>query len=145
MQIRRWLMKKKYMLLLVGLALLSFGCSNPFTPAGHEGFVFENPRMFGKGGFRGVIKGPWNYGASLWRNQAIIIDMRPKTYKEIFKVLAKDDLNVSFRFEAVIRIKKIAFKRLCRTMPGFIGTIDMFRNPFDHLSGTQHKNIQAVS
>ena len=38
-------MKKKYILFLVGLALfialLSYGCSNPFTPAGHEGFVGE--------------------------------------------------------------------------------------------------------
>jgi len=44
-QIWRWIMKKKYILFLVGLALfialLSYGCSNPFTPAGHEGFVGE--------------------------------------------------------------------------------------------------------
>ena len=106
------------MLFLVGLALLGYGCSNPFTPAGHEGFVFENPRIFGKGGFRGVIKGPGNYGASLWRNQAINIDMRPKTYKESFKVLAKDDLNVSFRFEAVIRIKKDSVQKVVQDYAG---------------------------
>ena len=70
-----------------------------------EGFVFENPRVFGKGGFKGVIKGPGNFGASLWRNEVINIDIRPKTYMESFKILAKDDLNVSFRFEAVMRIK----------------------------------------
>jgi len=80
-------MTKKYGMLLVGLVFFglvglvffSYGCSNPFTPAGHEGFVYENPRVFGKGGFRGAIKGPGNYGASLWRNQIINIDMRPQT------------------------------------------------------------------
>jgi len=81
-------MTKKYGMLsvglvflsLVGLIFFSYGWSNPFTPAGHEGFVYENPRVFGKGGFRGAIKGPGNYGASLWRNQIINIDMRPETY-----------------------------------------------------------------
>lgn len=99
-------MRIKWYFCLIGMVLLvGTGCSNPFTPAGHEGFVFENPRFFGKGGFRGAIKGPGNYGASLWRNEVINIDIRPQTYIENFKVLAKDDLNVSFRFEAVIRIK----------------------------------------
>lgn len=99
-------MKVKLAIGLIGLVLVAgSGCSNPFTPAGHEGFVFENPRVFGKGGFRGAIKGPGNYGASLWRNEVINIDIRPQTYIENFKVLAKDDLNVSFRFEAVVRIK----------------------------------------
>jgi hypothetical protein len=67
--------------------------------------VYEDPHIFGKGGFRGVVKGPGNYGASLWRNRAINIDIRPNTHVEIFRILAKDDLNVSFKFEAVIKIK----------------------------------------
>lgn len=91
-------------LLLIGLLLWTAGCSNPSTPAGFEGFVYENPRIFGKGGFRGIIKGPGNYGASPWRNEVINIDIRPQTYVEGFRVLAKDDLNVSFRFQAVIRV-----------------------------------------
>jgi hypothetical protein len=77
-------MAKKNVMILIGLVLLSYGCSNPFTPAGHEGFVYENPRMFGKGGLRGAIKGPGNYGASLWRNEVINLDMRPQTYKRKF-------------------------------------------------------------
>ncbi len=31
--------------------------------------------------------------------------MRPNTYTEQFKILARDDLNVSFRFHAVISLK----------------------------------------
>lgn len=97
--------KLSLFLFIVSILILSSGCSNPSTPAGHEGFVYENPRIFGKGGFRGIVKGPGNYGASLWRNQVINIDIRPRTYVENFKILAKDDLNVSFKFEAVVKIE----------------------------------------
>ncbi len=101
-KIARWL---PFLLLLPFFMIGMSSCTNPHTPAGHEGYVFEDPRVFGKGGFRGAVKGPGNYGVSLWRNRIINIDIRPQTYMENFKVLAKDDLNVSFKFEAVIRIK----------------------------------------
>lgn len=65
--------------LVLGLLVLT-GCSNPYTPAGHEGYVFERPRIFGKGGFRGRVDGPGNYGVSLFRNEVINIDIRPTTY-----------------------------------------------------------------
>ncbi|PIE90308.1 MAG: hypothetical protein CR997_06880 [Acidobacteria bacterium] len=88
----------------VGLSML-VGCTNPSTPAGHEGFVYEKPRVFGKGGYQGSVIGPGNYGVSFWRNRVINIDMRPSTYGEEFRILAKDDLNVSFRFHAVLSIE----------------------------------------
>lgn len=97
-------MRKVWTAALLCLLATCTGCSNPFTPAGHEGYVFESPRIMGKGGFKGVVKGPGNYGASFWRNKVINIDIRPTTYIEKFRILAKDDLNVSFRFEAVIKI-----------------------------------------
>lgn len=89
------------------LSMLVFGftaCSNPHTPTGHEGYVFEDPRLWGNGGFRGQMKGPRNFGLSLWNNNVINIDMRAATYTEEFVVLAKDDLKVSFRVHAVIDI-----------------------------------------
>ncbi len=49
--------------------------SNPQTPAGHEGYVFEQPAIFGKGGYRGSVQGPGNYGISFWRNRVINIDV----------------------------------------------------------------------
>ncbi|RWX47173.1 hypothetical protein VT98_12361, partial [Candidatus Electrothrix communis] len=58
-------------------ALLGIFGTNPNTPAGHEGYVYEQPRMFGKGGFRGDLKGPSNYGISLWRNEVMNVDFRP--------------------------------------------------------------------
>jgi regulator of protease activity HflC (stomatin/prohibitin superfamily) len=91
---------------LVGFfALLGIFGTNPNTPAGHEGYVYEKPRIFGKGGFRGELKGPSNYGISLWRNEVINVDFRPKTYPEDFKILAKDELNISFRFQSIIKVK----------------------------------------
>ena len=95
-----------------------FGCTNPNTPAGHEGFVYEKPRIFGKGGFRGVTKGPGNYGVSLWRNEVINIDLRPNTYAEKFKILAKDDLNVSFRFHAIISLNPGSVKHVVQKYGG---------------------------
>jgi len=138
-------MAKKYVAFLVGLVILSYGCSNPFTPAGHEGFVYENPRVFGKGGFRGAIKGPGNYGASLWRNQIINVDMRPQTYKESFKVLAKDDLNVSFRFEAVIRIKADNVQRVVQDYAGVQWYDRYVQEPFRSFvrNSTQKYTIQT--
>jgi regulator of protease activity HflC (stomatin/prohibitin superfamily) len=92
--------------IFVGIgAIIGFtSTTNPHTPAGHEGYVFESPRIFGKGGFRGIVNGPGNYGVSLWRNNIINIDVRPETYTEHFKILAKDDLNVSFNFHAVLAV-----------------------------------------
>ena len=83
---------------IVIVLMCVYGCSNPNTPAGSEGYVFELPRLIGKGGFRGVVQGPASFGTSLWRNEVINIDIRPNTYTEMFSILAKDDLNVSFRF-----------------------------------------------
>ena len=104
--------------LLPFLAIAMSSCTNPHSPAGHEGYVFEDPRVFGKGGFRGAVKGPANYGVSLWRNRVINVDVRPQTYSEDFKVLAKDDLNVSFRFQAVIRIKPDNIKSVVQDFAG---------------------------
>lgn len=80
-------------------------CTNPSSPAGFEGYVYEQPRLLGKGGFQGTINGPGNFGVSPWRNEIINIDIRPKTYTETFNILAKDDLNISFRFHAVLKVK----------------------------------------
>ena len=80
------------------------GCTNPSTPAGHEGYVRENPRVWGKGGFRGALKGPQNYGVSLWRNEVENVDIRPQTYAETFNILAKDELNIAFRFQTIIKV-----------------------------------------
>ena len=106
------------LLLLATLALLLGGCSNPNTPAGFEGYVFEQPRIFGTGGYRGALKGPSNYGVSLWRNQVINIDTRPSTYTETFQILANDDLNIRFRFHAVMSVKPGSIQEIVESYGG---------------------------
>ena len=86
-------------------ALAALGCSNPYTPPGHEGYVYERPRILGQGGFQGTVSGPGNYGLSVLRNEVVNIDIRPQTYTEAFQILAKDDLNVSFQVHAVLEIE----------------------------------------
>jgi regulator of protease activity HflC (stomatin/prohibitin superfamily) len=88
---------------LAAFSLVATGCTNPHTPAGHEGYVFEDPRVLGEGGFRGAVRGPGNYGVSAFRNRIINIDMRPTTYTEQFAILVKDDLNVAFSVHAVMK------------------------------------------
>ena len=98
-----------YKILLTALPLLGVlaitACTNPHTPAGSEGYVFERPRLFGEGGFQGIIEGPGNFGVSPWRNQAINIDVRPTTFSEPFQILAQDDLNVSFQIHVVLHVQ----------------------------------------
>lgn len=112
---------KKLVLLLIGIGIASIafaGCSNPFTPAGHEGYVYEKPWFLGKGGFKGTITGPGNYGLSVLRNKVINIDTRPNTYKESFKIMTKDDLNISFSFHSVIAVKKNRVKDIVEKYGG---------------------------
>ena len=104
--------KSLWLIILISSTLALTSCTNPHTPAGNEGYVYEKPRIFGKGGFRGVIKGPSNYGVSLWNNKSINIDVRPTTYTENFRILAKDDLNVSFNFHAVLSITPGSIKEV---------------------------------
>jgi regulator of protease activity HflC (stomatin/prohibitin superfamily) len=92
-------------IILLGSCFFFIGCTNPSTPAGNEGYVKENPRVWGKGGFRGPLIGPANYGVSLWRNEVENVDFRPQTYAETFNILAKDELNISFRFQTIIKVK----------------------------------------
>jgi hypothetical protein len=48
-------------LLLVSAGLVAAACSNPYTPPGHEGYVYERPRLIGEGGFQGTVTGTLLY------------------------------------------------------------------------------------
>lgn len=122
--------KYKAILSIILISIILTSCSNPNTPAGHEGYVFEEPRIFGKGGFRGIVKGPGNYGMSFWRNKIINIDIRPSTYNEDLKILAKDDLNVTFHFHAVIGITPGNVKEIVQSFGGEDWYIRYIQKPF---------------
>ncbi|MDY6842679.1 MAG: SPFH domain-containing protein [Thermodesulfobacteriota bacterium] len=141
-------MVKKLFLCTCGIALLiaSLGCTNPYTPAGHEGFVYEKPRFFGKGGFRGTIKGPGNFGVSLWRNEVINIDSRPQNYTENFKILTNDDLNISFRFNAIIAITPGNVQDIVQDYGGVKWYERFLREPFRTIvrDAVQHYSSREV-
>ena len=126
---------------LVLLVFLRMWGTNPNTPAGYEGYVYENPRMFGNGGFRGDLKGPANYGLSLWRNEVTNVDFRPQTYSETFKILAKDELNISFRFQSIIKIENGTIKTV---VEDFAGEAFYKRYIKEPLRAMVRKNVQSL-
>lgn len=134
-------MKKFLVMMLVLFALVFVGCSNPSTPAGHEGYVKENPRIFGNGGFMGSIKGPGNYGLSLFRNEVENVDFRPMTYSETFKILAKDELNISFRFQIILKIKPGSIKEIVEEYAGVKCYLRYIKEP---LRSMVRNNVQNL-
>jgi regulator of protease activity HflC (stomatin/prohibitin superfamily) len=112
---------RKQLYFLIGIICLFTlsGCyTNPNTPEGHEGYVWENPRLFGEGGFQGIVKGPGNYGFSFLKNEVINVDFRPTTHKEDFKILAKDELNVEFSFQFVMKPTEGKIKEIVEKYDG---------------------------
>ncbi len=133
-------MKRIYSIIILATVVIFIGCSNPHTPAGNEGYVKENPRVFGKGGFRAALKGPSNYGTSLWRNVVENVDFRPQTYPERFKILAKDELNVSFNFQTVIKIKPGSIKTVIEDYAGNNFYLRFIKEP---MRAMVRKNVQG--
>ncbi len=134
-------MKKFCLLILLGSLMHLSGCTNPSTPAGHEGYVKENPRIWGKGGFRGALKGPQNYGVSLWRNEVENVDFRPQTYAENFSILTKDELNISFRFQTIINVKSGTVKSVVEEYAGSRFYRRYIKEP---LRAMVRRNVQAL-
>ena len=127
-------------LVLFFICLYMFG-TNPYTPAGNEGYVIESPRMFGNGGYKGNLKGPANYGISMWRNQVKNVDFRPKTYSEPFKILAKDELNMFFHFQSIIKVKLGSIKTV---VEDFAGNSFYPRYIKEPLRAMVRKNVQPL-
>jgi SPFH domain / Band 7 family len=123
-------------LALLAVLAAAAACSNPYTPAGHEGYVYERPRVLGEGGFQGVVHGPGNFGVSLLRNEVINIDLRPQTYTEEFRILAGDDLNVSFDVHAVLAIEPGRVESVVTEYGGAEWYVRFVKEPFRTLVRT---------
>ena len=89
-----------------------------FTPAGSEGYVYEEPRIVGQGGYVGTIKGPGDYGFSMYNLKIINIDMRPQTYSEEFDIMTSDDLKVSFSVHILLSIREGTVKEVVEKFGG---------------------------
>jgi len=134
-------MKIIHNIFLCGAVLYLSGCSNPSTPAGHEGYVIENPRVWGQGGFMGTLKGPKNFGVSLWNNEVENVDFRPKTYSENFSILTKDELNIAFRFQTIIKVTPGSIKQVVEE---YAGTQFYLRYIKEPLRSMVRKNVQTL-
>ncbi len=91
-------------LALVGAIAALGACSNPEVPAGHEGYIFYTPLIFGQMEFRDDLRGPATTGVS-WRLDTINIDMRAKSYKEDFELLTSENLTVTFEVNTRLRLR----------------------------------------
>lgn len=87
------------------------------------------------------MKGPANYGVSLWRNEVENVDFRPQTYSESFQILAKDELNISFRFQTIIKVKPNTIKEVVEEYAGSDFYPRFIKEP---LRAMVRKSVQAL-
>lgn len=134
-------MKKSLALFIISASLVT-ACTNPSTPAGHEGYVKETPLLFGHGGFVGSMQGPATFGFSFFRNEVENVDFRPKTYAENFKILTKDELNITVRWQTVLKIKTGHIKEVIENYSG-----DQFYQRFikEPLRSMVRKHVQTLN
>lgn len=100
------------------LAVLSLGaCTNPEVPAGHEGYIYYMPLIFGKMDFRRSLAGPASTGVS-WRLYTKNIDMRERNFPEEFQLLSSDDLKVAFEVNTRIRLRPGTVKEIVEEWGG---------------------------
>ncbi len=91
---------------LMGGALIhTLGGTNPYTPAGYEGYISHQPLAFGHREFIETQRGPTSTGWR-WRQYVTNIDMRVNTYSEQMQIFSSDNLEVSFEAHAIIRLKR---------------------------------------
>jgi hypothetical protein len=107
-------------LVLLGLALAagggSFGCYNPQTPAGHEGYVTRGA-IVGQRSFVGTQTGPTSTGLG-WLLEVDNVDFRWRTYNEQFKVMSADNLALAFNAHLVVRPKPASVQEIVETYGG---------------------------
>ena len=96
-------MPNNFRLSILVLALVA-ACTNPEVPQGFEGYIYNEPVLFGKMEFRQALRGPATTGVS-WRLYTENVDMRAKSYKEDFQLLTHDNLNVAFEVNTRIKLK----------------------------------------
>ncbi len=134
-------MKPIYLLIFMSSILLA-GCTNPSSPAGHEGYVTEHPRFWGKGGFAGILKGPESYGNSIKNLSVENVDFRPKTYSESFKILSSDELNITLRWQTIIKIQPNTIKDVVENYAGNNFYVRFIKEP---LRSMVRKHVQNLA
>lgn len=87
---------------------------------GDVGYIFYKPifATWLQSGYSGIVKGPGNWSWSPFHYEAIVIDVRPRTYDEPFQILARDQLNISFEVHAIMRPKVDEIKTVVEDFGG---------------------------
>jgi regulator of protease activity HflC (stomatin/prohibitin superfamily) len=98
---------------LVALA----ACTNPKVPAGHEGYIYQQPLVFGQLTFERALRGPSSTGVS-WRLFVVNIDMQALAYKEDFQLLTSDNLTVAFEVTTNIKLRDGSVKEIVESWGG---------------------------
>jgi len=107
-----------YKTVTAALFALSFAaCTNPEVSAGHEGYVYHVPLVFGQMEYRDSLEGPASTGVS-WRLYIEAIDMRTQSYTEDFQLLTKDNLSVSFEVNTRISLSDGSVKEVVEQWGG---------------------------
>lgn len=107
----------------------AMGCTNPVTPAGHEGYVFHQPLAIGQREFLGVQKGPTSTGLR-WRRYVTNIDMRVNTYTEELQIFSLDNLEVTFEAHARIRLRDGSVQSVVERYSGSDWYANNVRRPY---------------
>src|SRR5690606_7081777 len=115
---------------LAVLAFLVFSVgSNPYTPAGHEGYVFHQPLVFGQRGFIEAQRGPTSTGWR-WRQYVTNIDMRVATHTEDMQIFSSDNLEVTFEVHARIRLRRGSVQEIVEHYSGSDWFVNNVRRPY---------------
>jgi regulator of protease activity HflC (stomatin/prohibitin superfamily) len=120
------------LVLVVGLAVTlvhGLGGTNPFTPAGHEGYIFHQPLAVGQREFIEVQRGPTSTGWR-WRQYVTNVDMRVATYTEQMQIFSSDNLEVSFEAHARIRLRRGTAREIVERYSGADWYANNVRRPY---------------
>jgi regulator of protease activity HflC (stomatin/prohibitin superfamily) len=109
--------KTKSLIIALAAAMALGACTNPEVPAGHEGYVFYQPLIFGKMEYRKSLTGPSSTGVS-WRLFIVNIDMRERNYREEFNLLSSDDLKVKFEVNTRVRLREGSVREIVEDWGG---------------------------
>lgn len=92
---------------IVGLIVGGAGCTNYSVEAGYVGYIYEKPLLTSGGGFVEAVAGP-NNTPFCWRKYIIPISVMQYTVDESFSLLAKDDLQITFKAHCMVSVKSDA-------------------------------------
>jgi regulator of protease activity HflC (stomatin/prohibitin superfamily) len=119
--------------LLLGTAVFaivqSLGGTNPYTPPGHEGYVYHQPIALGQREFITTQRGPVSNGWR-WRQFVTNIDMRVSTHGEHMQIFSSDNLEVTFEAYARIRLRQGRVREVVERYSGEDWYANNVRRPY---------------